>query len=165
MRKKITGIMVYYYVVCKQKLWYFVHDINMEQNNDNVRLGRLLDENSYRDADKHILIDNALNIDYIKNANIIHEIKKSRKIEEASIWQVRYYIWYLEQFGVPNIKGQIDYPLLRQTVQVELSDADREIMQDYLADIERIISLQQPPDVKQRKKICQSCAYFELCYI
>ena len=44
MENRITGVMIYYYFVCKRKLWYFVHEINMESENENVLLGKLLDE-------------------------------------------------------------------------------------------------------------------------
>ena len=43
MEKDITGIMVYYYEVCKRKLWYYYHNINMEQNNENVAIGKFID--------------------------------------------------------------------------------------------------------------------------
>ena len=70
MKDKITGVMIYYYFVCKRKLWYFCHEINMEAENENVLLGKLLDENSYREKEKHINIDNVINIDFI-NVNLI----------------------------------------------------------------------------------------------
>ena len=38
MEERITGVMVYYYFVCKRKLWYFCHDITMESGNDDVCL-------------------------------------------------------------------------------------------------------------------------------
>lgn len=47
MDSEITGIMVYYYFVCKRKLWYFCHGIQMEADNENVQLGKLLDASSY----------------------------------------------------------------------------------------------------------------------
>ena len=43
MDDRITGVMVYYYFVCRRKLWYFCHDINMENENENVMIGRILD--------------------------------------------------------------------------------------------------------------------------
>ena len=55
--KRITGVMIYYYFVCKRKLWYFCHEINMESENENVQLGKLLDEKSYERDEKHINID------------------------------------------------------------------------------------------------------------
>lgn len=45
--RNITGVMVYYYFVCKRKLWYFNNDINMEFNSELVGIGKLIDENSY----------------------------------------------------------------------------------------------------------------------
>ena len=63
---QITGIMVYYYFVCKRKLWYFTNNINMEQNSELVEIGKILDETSYAREDKSILIDNTINIDFIK---------------------------------------------------------------------------------------------------
>ena len=112
MEKNITGMMIYYYIVCQKKLWYFIKEISMEQQNENVQLGKLLDENSHTREEKHLNIDNVINIDYIKEEGVIYEIKKSKKIEEASIWQVKYYLYYLRKKGVNNIKAKIDYPLL-----------------------------------------------------
>lgn len=44
MENRVTGVMIYYYFVCKRKLWYFINEINMESDNENVMLGKLLDE-------------------------------------------------------------------------------------------------------------------------
>ena len=41
MEDKITGVMIYYYFICKRKLWYFCHQITMEDGNENVQLGKL----------------------------------------------------------------------------------------------------------------------------
>ena len=46
MEREITGVMVYYHEVCRRKLWYFYHGIQMEQENENVRIGKVLDEES-----------------------------------------------------------------------------------------------------------------------
>ena len=40
MEERITGVMIYYYFVCSRKLWYFCHQINMEDENENVQLGK-----------------------------------------------------------------------------------------------------------------------------
>lgn len=53
MDSEITGIMVYYYFVCKRKLWYFCHGIQMEAENENVQLGKFLDDSSYSRDSKH----------------------------------------------------------------------------------------------------------------
>lgn len=160
----ITGVMVYYNLICKRKLWYFIHEIRMEQDNENVKLGKLLDDSSYAREEKHVNIDDTINIDFIRSRGVIHEVKKSRKIEEASIWQVKYYLYYLKQRGVDGITGKIDYPLLKQSVAVQLEREDEDKMQEMLEEIRVIGERSLPPELI-RQKICKSCAYFDLCYI
>ncbi|TWH81350.1 CRISPR-associated protein Cas4 [Sedimentibacter saalensis] len=164
MDKSVTGIMVYYYAVCRKKLWYFYHEINMEQDSENVKIGKLLDDSSYLRDDKHINIDNVINIDFIRSQGILHEIKKSKKIEEASILQVKYYLYYLKKRGVNGIRGKIDYPLLKQSIDVCLSDDDIEQIDKIVTEINEIISMKIPP-ISINNKICKSCAYYDLCYI
>ena len=70
-KDRISGMHIYYYFVCKRKLWYYMHGLGMEADNENVLLGKLLDENSYKNSDKHIMIDGVINIDYISEHNMI----------------------------------------------------------------------------------------------
>lgn len=163
-KKEITGVMFYYYYVCKRKLWYFYNEIGMEHNNENVLLGKLLDEEAYERNDKHINIDNVINIDYIKKEHVLHEIKKSKKIEEASIMQLKYYLYYLYIRGVKEIVGKLDYPLLKQTVDVFLEEEDIKEIEATLEEIQKMISLETPMQLK-KTGICKNCAYYDLCYI
>ena len=164
MDKDITGLMVYYYEVCKRKLWYFTNDIQLEENNSNVILGKLLEENSYTRDEKKINIDGVINIDFIRSKKILHEIKKSNSIEPASILQVQYYLYYLEKKGLVELKGILDYPLLKQTVEVNLSDSDRENLENIIIGIKEILGKESPP-ILEKKNICKKCAYFDLCFV
>lgn len=161
---KVTGIMIYYYFVCQRKLWYFINQINMEQNSELVSIGKILDEDSYKNEKKGILIDNTINIDFIKNGAILHEVKKTKSIEEAGIWQIKYYMYYLEQKGVKNIKAKIDYPLLRETKEIILEKEDRKVIQNVIKNIEEISNQEKVPS-KIESTICKKCAYFDLCYV
>ena len=114
--------------------------------------------------EKHINIDNVINIDFIRSSGILHEIKKSRKIEEAGILQVKYYLYYLKQKGVEGIKARIDYPLLKKSLDIELSDEDEVKIKAKLEEIRNIVNANVPPGLK-KKSICKSCAYFDLCFI
>lgn len=164
MEERITGVMIYYYFVCSRKLWYFCHQINMEDENENVQLGKLLDENSYKRDDKHIEIDGIINIDFIHEKNELHEIKKSKSIEEAGIWQVKYYLYYLKKRNVDRLHGVIDYPLLKKNVDVELSDEDCKKLDDIIKEIISVKNQEYPPKLEE-KKICKKCAYYDLCFI
>ena len=164
MDKDITGLMVYYYEVCKRKLWYFTNDIQLEENNSNVILGKLLEENTYTRDEKKINIDGVINIDFIRSKKILHEIKKSNSIEPASILQVQYYLYYLEKKGLVGLKGILDYPLLKQTVEVNLSDSDRENLENIIIGIKEILGKESPP-ILEKNNICKKCAYFDLCFV
>jgi len=162
--KNITGVMVYYYFVCKRKLWYFNKGINMEFNSELVGMGKLIDENSYEREKKSILIDETINIDFLKDWKIIHEVKKSRKIDIASKWQLKYYIWMLRNKGVDIEKGILDYPVLRKREEIFVTKEEEDELLDVLYDIPNIINMDMPPEIID-KKICKKCAYYELCYV
>ena len=160
----VTGIMVYYYFVCKKKLWYFLHEIRLESDNENVKLGKLLDENSYIRDNKHIMIDGIINIDFLRGNKVLHEIKKSKSIEEAGIMQVKYYLYYLNKKGLPDMTAKIDYPLLKQSISVELSEGVMTELEQIIHNIVEISDMDYAPSM-DRLPICKKCAYYDLCFI
>ena len=161
---KITGIMINYYFICKRKLWYFSKDINMEDNSELVEMGKLIDENSYDREKKSILIDEIINIDFLKDWKIIHEVKKSRKLDEAGKWQLKYYIWVLRNKGVDIEKGILDYPLLRKREEIFLDENEEKEVMEVIDNVKDILNMNLPPGVIN-KAFCKKCAYYELCYI
>src|SRR5215210_1291667 len=84
-----TGTQVNYYAVCKRKLWLFSHDVEMERESENVQLGKLVGEESYRREQKEIALDERVLLDWIElkdNADgtkTVHEVKKSKAVEAA----------------------------------------------------------------------------------
>ena len=82
MQREISGTMFYYYFVCKRKLWFFANEIQLENENEDVIIGKLIDENSYSRELKHVLIDNTVNIDFIKEWKILHEVKKQKALKK-----------------------------------------------------------------------------------
>ena len=164
MENRITGVMIYYYFVCKRKLWYFCHEIRMEAENEDVILGKILDESSYSKNEKHINIDNIINIDFISEHKELHEVKKSKAVEDAGIWQVKYYLYYLKKRNVDGLHGVIDYPLLKKNVDVELSDEDCKKLDDIIKEIISVKNQEYPTKLEE-KKICKKCAYYDLCFI
>ena len=156
--------MIYYYFICQRKLWYFANEINMEQNSELVSIGKTIDETSYKREKKSILIDNTINIDFIKDGAVLHEVKKTKAIEEAGIWQLKYYMYYLKQKGVETLEAKIDYPLLRQTKEIELENEDVEIIENVIKNIQEIVTKEKPPEVIS-EKICKKCSYYDLCYV
>lgn len=136
----------------------------MESENENVQIGKILDEMSYSYERKHISINNEINLDFVKKSDIIHEIKKSRKIEEASIWQVKYYLYYLKKRGVDGITAKIDYPLLKKNIEIVLCEKDEIEIDNVILNIKKLLKEQLPPDTEKSKK-CLACAYYDFCFI
>lgn len=162
--KNITGLMVYYYFVCERKLWYFINEINMEQNSELVAMGSILDQSSYTRENKNILIDNTIQIDFIRNGAMLHEVKKTKAIEEAGIWQVKYYMYYLENKGIKNVTAKIDFPLFRETKEILLEQEDKKVLENVIKNIKDIAQKDRPPKPIEQK-LCKKCAYYDLCYV
>jgi CRISPR-associated exonuclease Cas4 len=163
MEKKITGTLYSYYFLCKRKLWYSANNIDMEQENENVAIGKILGEKAYSREDKDILIDDTINVDFIRNG-IIYEVKKSKKVDEMAINQVKYYLYYLKGLGIDINKAIINYPLLREKQTILLEQYDIDNIKSNLEIIDEIISSDKIPTEFQNKNICKKCAYFPLCY-
>ena len=72
-------------------------------------------------------------------------------------------MYVFEQHGINGVKGILEYPELRMTSEVVLTDVDREnitlIRQDICNIIEQDLC---PPIVKNG--LCKNCSYFEFCY-
>lgn len=162
----ITGTHFNYYQVCKRKLWLFANGITLEHTSDLVYEGKLIHEDSYpQRSERYQEIEmDGIKVDYYDAKNkVIHEIKKSDKIERADEWQVKYYIYVFERNGIDGVTGVLEYPLLRKKDEVILSDVDRETIIEMGNDIQTIVCNEEcPPLVK--KGICKNCSYYEFCY-
>ncbi|MBE2281109.1 MAG: CRISPR-associated protein Cas4 [Ignavibacteriaceae bacterium] len=160
----ISGTHIAYYFLCKRKLWLFANHINMEQNSDLVSYGRYISDSTYQKEKHEIKID-SISLDfYDGKRKIIHEIKKSDKMEILHIWQVRYYIFVLESKGIEGVTAIIDYPKLKKRIRVKFEDKSREKLNTIIAEIKDICnSIDTPPIIN--KPFCKKCSYYELCYI
>ncbi|MCX7929018.1 MAG: CRISPR-associated protein Cas4, partial [Patescibacteria group bacterium] len=126
--------------------------------------GKLLHKNTYKREKKEFSMG-PIKVDWVDLENsIIHEVKKSDKMEIAHIWQLKYYLWLLKTMGAGNFSGEINYPKLKQKVKINLSDEDLDKLNSICNEIEIIISSKDIPE-PINKNFCKKCSYFELCYI
>ena len=145
---KITGTHFNYYQVCKRKLWLFANGIRFEHTSDLVFEGKLIHEDSYpQRSSKYEEIElDGIKVDFYDAKNkIIHEIKKSNKVEVAHEWQLKYYLYVFEQNGITGVKGILEYPTLRKTQEVFLSDIDRQAIAEMKLDISKIVMDEKCP--------------------
>src|SRR5699024_6208558 len=131
----LTGTHINYYRLCKRKLWLFANDIQMEQTSDLVADGKIIEEESYlQRSERYTQIELSYNlkevslsgkIDFFDTKNkIVHETKRSNKVEDAHIWQVKFYLWLLKLNDVEAEKGIIEYPKMRERETVFLEEKD-----------------------------------------
>lgn len=160
----ISGTEFNYFHICHRKLWFYHNFILMEDHDENVKKGRFLSDTTYNRKNHEIAIDN-ISIDFFdEKLKIIHEIKKTNKLEPSHIWQIKYYLFTLRQKGVVDITGLIDYPSLRKRIKVELTDEDIINITTKTSIIMKLVKSKTIPDVIN-KPLCKSCSYFDLCYV
>lgn len=163
---RITATLINLYHVCKREMWLHANGIRFEHTSDLVFEGWLIHEDSYPQRSvkyEEIELD-GIKVDYYDpKRKVIHEIKKSNKVEAAHMWQLKYYIYVFERNGIDGVTGILEYPALRKTQEVVLSDMDREQIKEMEVDIQRIISDNSCPSL-QKKSICKNCSYFDFCY-
>lgn len=139
----------------------------MEHTSERVAEGKLIGGNSYpQRSDKYTELEiDGSKIDFYDTRNkVIHEIKKSDKMEVAHEWQLKYYIWLLLKNGIPDVTGILEYPKLRQTTAITLSGEDIQHLQEDILNIQHLIRSSSCP-VKVKKGICKRCAYYDFCWI
>jgi CRISPR-associated exonuclease Cas4 len=159
-----TGTQINYSLVCSRKLWLFSKDLEMEHTSEYVELGKLIHESSFAREEKEILIDR-IKIDFSARQGVINEIKKSDAVEEAHIFQLLYYLYYLKHHkGLADIQGRIHYPKLRQTLDVELTPEREAELERILEKIKEILASEQPPPRLEKLSFCKKCSYYDLCY-
>lgn len=164
MFSKINGTQINYYFICKTKLWLFSHNIQLEHESENVKLGKILHEDSFK-REKDYLIDNLINVDFIKLTDCveIHEVKKTQKMDISHEYQLLYYMYYLKnKKDIVNIKGYLDYPKNRKKKEIILTEEKENELIRIIENINKINSEEMP--TPQKSKICRKCAYFEFCF-
>lgn len=162
----VTGTMMNYYFHCKRQCYLFGNKLNLEDNSEAVKIGKALhEERDQRQGTTEIAIDN-IKVDKLTQ-EYLTEIKKSDADAEAAKWQLLYYLKVLKDKGIER-KGRLEFieknRKSTKTVILELTKAEEDQLKEYTAQIESLISQEEPPPVIHDRK-CKKCAYYEYCYI
>lgn len=85
-------------------------------------------------------------------------------MKKAHEWQLKFYLYVFEKHGISGVSGVLEYPTMRQTEKVELTNDDRREIDNICGEIESICESDDcPPIVK--KGICKNCSYYDLCFV
>lgn len=173
----ITGTHLNYYFHCHRQLWLFAHNVQMEQESEAAKIGKLISETTY-EREKHEVafethaeadFSSSIKLDFIDHHNgVVHEVKKSKSFEKAHEWQVLHYIYTLKSMGILKengdpYSGELDYPLQRQKVNILLTPEKETKLVETIHAIQNIVDSDLIPQ-RIEKNICRSCSYYELCW-
>ncbi len=170
----INATLINLYRVCPRECWLHSNGINMEHTSDLVTDGKLIEEESYlQRSEKYSQVElfilfEGINlsgkIDFFDTRNrVVHETKRSNKVEVAHIWQVKFYLWLLQLNEIEAEKGVIEYPRLREKEDVFLDQSDIDYLQNTVKEIQELVKSENCPEVINAK-ICKSCSYYDFCY-
>jgi len=161
----ITGTIVNYYFHCRRQCWLFANRINLEDNSEDVHIGRVLHELKLQDGkDKRELSLESIKLDKITKDYVI-ENKKSDADVNAASWQLLYYLKVLKDKGVVR-KGKIEVDEKNKQDKkfhfIELTSEKEAELDAVLKEITLLIASDSIPPYKFEPK-CKKCAYFDYC--
>lgn len=163
---KITGTLVNYYFHCKRQCYLHGNRLNLEDNSEIVKIGKALHEEKATQAKQTEIAIDQIKIDKLTK-EYITEIKKSDADEEASKWQLIYYLYILKQKGIIR-KGRLEFieknKKENKVIILELTEEYEKKIQQLIKDIEILLQANEVPQVLN-KTHCKKCSYYEYCYI
>ena len=161
---KVNGTLMNYYFHCKRQCYLFGNRMNMEDNSEEVKIGRAIHEERAEQSNTEIAIEN-IRLDKL-TAEYLTEVKKSDADVEASKWQLILFK-SIERKG-DSRKGKLEFAEKnkedKKTIVVELTENEERKLQQYIKEIEELLRQEKIPPVLNKPK-CKKCAYYEYCYI
>lgn len=142
----MNGTMYAYYFICKRKLWLFSNQVSYEAYDENVKIGKAIDETYYNREQKGYRIDSDNQIDFIDKYNVLHEVKKSDSHESAHVAQAKYYAYKIVKSGGKILGIEINYPELNKVNRFDFTDEDYQMVESTIIEIEQIIGLSSIPN-------------------
>ena len=164
---KITGTIINYYFHCKRQCYLFANRINLEDNSEDVRTGKVLHEIKAKDGKNTEIKYENMVLDKV-TSNYIEEYKKSDADTEAARMQLLFYLKNFSDKGIEK-QGKLIYEEKNKKnskkIQiVELDDKNLKLLNNCISEIENLISQNSISNVEKDNK-CKRCAYYEYCYL
>ena len=104
---RITGTIINYYFHCKRQCYLFANRINLEDNSEDVRIGKVLHEIKAKDRDETEIKYENIVLDKV-TAKYVEEYKKSDADPKASKMQLLFYLKQLKDKGIEK-EGKLIY--------------------------------------------------------
>lgn len=162
---QVNGTLMNYYFHCRRQCYLHGNRINLEDNSEQVKIGKALHEEKNTQDNTEIALDN-IRLDKLTE-EYLTEVKKSDADVEAAKWQLLFYLKVLKEKGIIR-KGRLEFiekgKTDKKVVYVELTEEREKKLEEYIKEIEALIEQQEIPEVLHKTQ-CKKCAYYEYCYI
>lgn len=162
---RVNGTLINYYFHCKRQCYLHGNRMNLEDNSEQVKIGKALHEEKDEKNNTEIALDN-IRLDKLTD-EYLTEMKKSDADVEAARWQLLFYLKVLKDKGIIR-KGKLEFvekgKTNKKVMYFELVEEIEEELQKYIKEIEDLLEQPNIPDVLNKAQ-CKKCAYYEYCYI
>lgn len=162
---RVNGTLINYYFHCKRQCYLHGNRMNLEDNSEQVKIGKALHEEKSEKDNAEIALDN-IRLDRLTD-EYLTEMKKSDADIDASKWQLLFYLKVLKDKGILR-KGKLEFfekgKSDKKILYFELTGDAEEELQKYIQEIEDLLEQPAVPEVI-KKAGCKKCAYYEYCYI
>lgn len=163
---KLTGTLLWYWAICKREAWLMAHELNPDEDDPYLELGRFLSRKAYPRSRRRELALPGMKLDLLETEQgdevIVAEIKKSSRFLEAARLQLLFYLQRLKEEGVAA-RGELRIPRERKRIPVELNEDGRRRLQHAIADLQTFLEQPLPPPAV-RIPFCRHCAYRDFCW-
>lgn len=164
-RVQINGTLINYYFHCRRQCYLFGNRLNMEDNSEEVKIGKAIHEEKAEKGNSEIAIEN-IRLDKL-TGEYLTELKKSDADVDAAKWKLLFYLKVLKSKGIIR-KGKLEFAEKNKTgrkiVILELTDEVENELDRYIQEIETLLSQEAIPPALGSVQ-CKKCAYYEYCYI
>lgn len=162
---KVNGTLINYYFHCKRQCYLMGNRINLEDNSEEVKIGKAIHEERAGKENTEIAIEN-IRLDKLTD-EYLTEVKKSDADIEAAKWQLIFYLKILKEKGIIR-KGKLEFveknKRSRKTLIIELTEELECELERYINAVQNLLESDEIPTVLNESK-CKRCAYYEYCYI
>ena len=138
---EVNGTLINYYFHCQRQCYLHGNRLNLEDESENVKIGKALHEEKYKDdKNSEIAIDN-IRLDKL-TAKYLTETKKSDADLVAAKWQLLYYLKILKSKGIIR-KGRIEVieknKQNKSFIEVELTEIEEKELDKIVIKIKELL--------------------------
>lgn len=159
---KANGTLINYYFHCKRQCYLHGNRMNLEDNSEQVKIGKALHEER---NDAEVALDN-IRLDRLTD-EYLTELKKSDADIDVAKWQLLFYLKILKDKGIYR-RGKLEFVEKgkgnKKILYFDLTPDTEEELNGYIAEIEELLEQTQVPGAIHKPQ-CKKCAYYEYCYI